>query len=420
MRPALKSFASDPNLVAGRGRGRPAPIPIATRGHRRKDSSASNASNQSAPTPYMERLMAQIATSPKGSKMAEDTAKALLIAEQARFRETGVPLARPAPKVPPRQSSKRVDNPYSPQSSPSEAGSSIGRMMLSPTLEQEDPFEYTQNMGSEGDVDELTNLYAELGPYQSPSLSQGYPEDAVGSGSDRGNLFEEPSYPSMPGMRPGAEDALINGNAVGNVASSLLRNRSQMVRPKHNAFSQVHPDQNALAIFWRGTVPGRFALISISDAGTEDVFPLEVSAKHTQVLEMPPQWLGRVQRVTGHVSEPATECEVQFGGYRGLNFFGVSYAHGNNGPVVMRSDPSGEQAGSPFLAAQVAPASITQRDSGGVNVVVGTEGVTNQRRLAVCKFYRDFFDHAEQGAIMTGDESATVATRDRHLLLDFY
>lgn len=413
----LRHVASNPALGTPQARAHrsgPAPRPAydVTTGHRRNPSTSSQASNQSAPPPVIEQLMASISAAPKGSKMAEDAAKALRMAERAKLhsptpiRPTNLPErqlgGRDAPR-PPRPM------PPVPSSPDTEGFGAIGAAFLADRPATEDPFEYDSY---NQEITDITDFYNEQTSYGSET------SDSAAGDTPLPWTSREGSY----GLREGSDDVMLDGSVAGNVATSLLRNRSQMVRPKANAFTHVAPTQNALAIFWRGSTPQTFALITLGTGlhGADDAYPIEVAGKHTQVVEMPPQWSGRVQRVTGVESDPATRCEIQFGGYRGLTFFGVSYAYGNNGPAVIRSSPSSEEAGSPFRAVDVAPPAISAHDASGHRVVVGTQNVTNQRRLIVHKFYRDFFDHAEQGAILANDESGIVATRDRHLLIDFY
>lgn len=428
----LRHVASNPALGNAIGRGHRTQTPAVSRndashGHRRKASSSSVNSNQSAPLPSIDEIMRGLGATP-GGKIAEDARKALRLAERQRDATSPTILHHPIPRRSSSRAHRMPDVPATPspvrqqpgdyawasaeRTSPGSAADAafdaIGNALLAPDISSEDPFEYA---GHESDVDDITALYAQL---------------YADVGSDAGSNWPEPAdmrrRGATSGVRPGAEDVMLDGAVAGNAPTTLLRNRSQMVRPKTNTFAHVAPTQNALAIFWRGDAPQNFALITHGSGsqGADDAFPIEVAAKHTQVVEMPNQWSGRVQRVTGTAQDPATRCDIQFGGYKGLTFFGVNYAYGNNGPAVIRSSPNGDTAGSPFRAMDVAPQQVIIRDAGGHRVLVGTEHVTNQQRLAVHKFYRDFFDHAEQGAIIADDESGVVATRDRHVLIDFY
>ena len=152
---------------------------------------------------------------------------------------------------------------------------------------------------------------------------------------------------------------------------------------------------------------------------SDDTFPVHVAAKNTQVVEIPRQWTGFVQKLSGNPGDPATRCEISFDGQAGMTFFGVTYAYGNNGGVVIRSSPSNAQAGSLFRAEQVAPHSICMIDAGNHRVLHGTANGRPHVQREIHRFYRDFFETSEQGGILVDDPSHLVATRDRHLLLDF-
>lgn len=271
-----------------------------------------------------------------------------------------------------------------------------------PQTPTEDPFEY------DGVLSELSfdRMYAEqLALPRTPTDwpdAPAYPPEA--------SVASELPYRS-PERRSGSEVP----------ASSPGRERAGMVRPRPQHFAGVPMAQNALAIFWRGPQPQTFAVITepVGHAGADETYPIEVHAQHTQVLEMPPVWSGRVQRVNDGQMELATRCEIQFGGYKGLTYFGVSYAEGNNGPVVIRGQQSGRQAGCHLQAARIAPEGIVQRLPNGEAAVYGTTHGPRQRRLAVRQFYRNFLESPEMGAITSEDVEATLATRDHHLLLDF-
>lgn len=423
---------------------RPAP----ERGHHRRNSShssvASNLSSASMPTLTMQALMQTIAQAPKGSKMAEDAAKALLLAERARSKATGVPLdlqhrspkpapaspiVAPIPLRPPSRASHR---------SRSDSNSSIGRTMLSPAplasslAEEEDPFDledFSLDDGGGSVTDRYMTFTEILGaPYDMHSWVNPPPTPAPLMPLPPTPSFV-PSGPRHPALSTQGRDHVLYDATIDRditpvpaITQDLLRTRSQYLRPRKNAFTGVSGEQNAIGIFWRGDRPQQFSLITenVGIQQTDDVFPIHVAAQNTQVVEIPRQWSGFVQKLSGTPGDPATRCEITFDGYAGMTFFGVTYAYGHNGGVVIRSSPSDVQAGSPFRAAQVAPDSLCTINATGQRVLLGTVNVQPYLQNNLHKFYRDFFETAEQGGIMYDDQANIVSTRNRHLLLDFY
>jgi len=385
------------------------PPPARSAGHGRtlsqtsSQSAHSGISVQSAPnlpTPTMEGLMRTIAQAPRGSKIAQDAAKALLAAEKERRTRTGVPLSPiPSPRSP------------HPPPRPEPPGARIGARLLDDGL-GEDPFELdvpddVEPEGTEqGDATPPPTFTAQAGGMGQWPLIPSYPP---------------PVAQNEDGIRQGGYDLLIGGQerVLEAVQKPLLLRDSEILPPMLHG---VPSAQTALAIFWRGPEPQRFAIITdrTGPTGTDDTFPLTVAGNHTQIIEMPKKWAGFVQRMTDDLNTPATRAHVAFDAYRAFSFFYVSYVHGNNGPVLARAEPGGEQAGSRFMALDVAPPSILGTAPNKTQHIFPTWHGPNHRREAIVRFYRNFFNSPRQGAILSADEAdASQVTRDRHIVLDF-
>lgn len=386
------------------------PPPARSSGHGRTLSQASSQSTHSArstqsapnlPTPTMEGLMRTIAQAPRGSKIAQDAAKALIVAERERRARTGVRLS-PIP-------SPRMPLPH-PEPSP---GARIGARVINDNLE-EDPF----------DLDVPEDIDAS-------ETESGQGADAPSFTAHPGGTSQWPLVPAYPppvaelenvtGIRQGGYDYLIGGQEhVLEATRRPLLLRDSEILPI--MLQGVAATQAALAIFWRGPNPQRFAIVTdrTGPTGTDDTFPLTVAGNHTQIIEMPKAWTGFVQRLSDDLNTPATRAHIAFDAYRAFSFFYVSYIHGNNGPILARAEPGGEQAGSRFLALDVAPSSILGEAPNKTPYILPTWYGPNHRRDSIVRFYRNFLNAPLLGAVLAEDETAaTQVTRDRHIVLDF-
>ena len=383
-----------------------------------------------------------------GSKMAEDMAAAVALA-QASMR------------------SPHRSPPHSPTGSTGSAVSSIGEMMLGqsplrPTQPlPENPFEYDAVLGDEA-IDELMEAYFDLplgeqtlGTVPPRRRSSTQPNTPRPTTSPRSAWPAAPAYP--PSGYPGPRDIQSIGDVLTQfpLPGELSPNLRTLQLPRHpglqlspmlgggnaqlpaadphtgpalrsrtNPFADVSQAANAVALTWRGPRSQTFALITTpgTPSYTQDAryFPVDVASSTTQVVEVPPSWAGRVQKMTGREDDPATWCELVFDGFRGMTFFNVSYLHGNNGPVLMYPWQDSPRSGSALRAAQVAPQGATVRDHGGTEVVCGTVEGPSPRRALVRRFYHEFDFTPAHGAVVPADtDQATRATHERHIVCDF-
>jgi len=388
--------------------------PPQVRTHHRTRSQASNHSSHSAistqsapnvPTPTMEHLMRTIALAPRGSKLAQDAAKALLVAESERRTRTGVPLSPiPSPGLP-QEPPRRPEPP---------AAALIGAKMMEDNL-GEDPFDLDVPEDVEPESQGSSSSSSKTSPTFTPSP---------------GGLGQWPLIPSYPPpaaqpsekMRKPSLDLLIGGQEStppGVAHRPLVLPEDDLLPP---LLHHVMPSQAALAIFWRGAAPQKFAIITdrAGPTGTDDTFPITVAANHTQIIEMPRAWAGFIQRITDDINTPATRAHVAFDAYKAFSFFFVNYVHGNNGPVFMQAEPSGVRAGSRLRAVSLAPPSILGTSPNKSQYVLPTWHGPNHRREAIVRFYQNFFSSPQSGAVLSQEEAeATQVTRDRHIVLDF-
>lgn len=398
--------------------------PPQARGHGRTLSSASSMSassarshqsNASSPTPTMEHLMRTIAQAPKGSKIGQDAAKALLIAERERHIRTGVPLSPiPSPRIMDSHGefdAQRNARPQSPMHAPVaplriRREATHGSMSTSPTSPRvygphEDPFglDVPEDVGSDDDVSVRSGLPPAITP--TPTFTQ----DPQGM----------PQWPAIPSYPP--RNTSLQGVRTGMMPEPKVP--QEVPVPLLRGISRQQP---ALAIFWRGDVAQTFTLVTVgTGAGaTDDAYPLQVAPNHTQIIEVPERWEGYVQRSNDIYDMPATRAHVAFNAYRRFSFFYVDYSHGHNGPVYMATEPTGDHAGSSRQVGHLAPPSIVGRTPNGSVFIRPTEEGSTYQRNAVTHFYRNFFSSAQDGAIVVADtDAATQATKDRHIVLDF-
>jgi len=380
-------------------------------------------SSQSAPaalTPTMEHLMRTIAQAPKGSKVAQDASKALAAAEREHYTRGGrsplysPPSSRPVPIPAPVQSVSppRPSRPFDPAWDTAR----IGQVMLGPNSlsSNEDAFEYDRPDVPQdaSDLDDLPELAAF--------------SDALGLSKSWSGPSTQPvqgaTLSRQTSLKEHGEDRMLGGQEIYGPSPASPQQALLPVTALAPMMQTVHQDRCALAIFWRGQDTQTFLIVTDGTGlrGTDDAFPVTVQANHTQVIEMPLRWMGRIQKVTADPGTPATRCYVAFGGFKTFNFFHVSYVYGNNGPLVARAVPSDVQSGASFRALDVAPPSIMGRAGNQTVYIYPTNTGTSVMRHSVTRFYRNFFSGPQFGAILPEDDAAaSQVTRDRHVVLDF-
>jgi hypothetical protein len=283
---------------------------------------------------------------------------------------------------------------------------SIGQVMLSPTA----TFEFQALEDSDSDVDELTSLYLQLDPGSS----------VLDNTIDPAKLLAPvPGMPRHPDVQ-----AYVTQKRTEPPSIPLPRSpHAQLLidRLRDDPFAGMREDQNALAIFWRGEEPQTFGLITYNDPEQGQMaFPVEVMGRTTQVVEVPPYWTGRVQKLTGEPQDPATHCELTFDGFADMTFFRVSYVAGNNGPALIRTRSGRMTSGSPFRALNHVPNILCTHDSGGERVIKGHDNLFAPHRVQLQKFYTDFFEGPHQGQVDPGNNHALQMTHEKQLLCEFF
>lgn len=370
-----------------------------------------------------------------GSKMAQDARRAMRILERQKDKGKG----RAVPEVP---------------SSPSVGSSSLSPRSAMPDL-AEDPFAYLEHE-SAYDAASFINEVANAPLTEEERLEQALEANDINSLFDAFPLIEEdkertPQATPM-GPPPMGRLPLLPRDAIEPPVPPLPHQYLSLPRPpgpmlaedrpqapeptglesfpqarplrrRHTVFDAVPRQQNAVGISWAGIGNQKFALITdLQITRRYDhvrSFDFEVAPQGVQIVEVPPAWAGRVQKLTGREDDPATWAELTFDGYKGMTFFNVSYAHGNNGPIVVRDPYSSAQAGCRLKATDVAPYQIMTRDFGNNCVVCATDTGPSYVRTMARRFYREFLHEPHMGSADVDDQNGWQATHSKHLFLEY-
>lgn len=206
--------------------------------------------------------------------------------------------------------------------------------------------------------------------------------------------------------------------------SPIVANGSGVPADK-DLFQGIAPEQNAIAIVWRGQEPATFHAYANAgpyQPGLGDPYNVVVvqPGGHA-VLQFPEGWSGRVQLMggpNGRADDPSTWAEVTFNAWQNLLYMDISSIRGVNCGLNMRASDGSTEMHIPTDIVQRAPDSVKVQDSTGAWVIRDTEGYDGVLHQDVVDYLKTVTD-TTQTYMRHDDDLATHATRDAHVVFEF-
>lgn len=204
-------------------------------------------------------------------------------------------------------------------------------------------------------------------------------------------------------------------------APSVAVNTGAALGPAPDYFKGIDASQVAIAISWHGNAPQTFNFygdVAAFQPQFGDAYKsITLQPGTYQTVTLPNNFSGRVQKMTGHVDEPATWAEVTFSGWKDLTFFDVSYIRGNNGAMVMKMADNSAIAGTQEDLMSEAPADTKGVSSTGQPYLKATEGFDGSLTLDLVEFYRDKIP-TSLGYVRNFDDTATKASPCKQMIIN--
>jgi len=229
------------------------------------------------------------------------------------------------------------------------------------------------------------------------------------------NTIDWSSVFAVPTPTPAFAVAEPEAPAQLQIAPKVAQGAAPVVTPP-----PVPNGANVLTLINRGVAAATIGVFE-NEASDLPSFNAEQTAvlapSATQVVNVAEGWAGRVQKLTGSQSDPATWGEVTFNGYENLMYFDVSYIRGNNGPVVL-SDAEGNVAGTAEDLRGEAPGALHTTDSSGHDVLDATEPFSGGSNGALISFYRSHSDG--NGYVINSDSQYVRSSNTNAVVAEFY
>lgn len=189
-------------------------------------------------------------------------------------------------------------------------------------------------------------------------------------------------------------------------------------------FAGIPKGQNAVAVVWRGDYDATFNVYANNgpyQPGLGEAFKsVHVKAGATANIELPPNFSGRVQLMSGggKADDCATWGEIAFQQWQDLTFYDVSLIRGTNAGLSMRASDGSSKAEIPANILEQAPEHIKVKDSGGKMVIKDTEGYDG----GINEDAIDWLHHTvklSDAYARNFENEATHSTTDTHMVLEF-
>jgi hypothetical protein len=239
-----------------------------------------------------------------------------------------------------------------------------------------------------------------------------------------------PSVYSPPGPSPTSQAVAQPTPAIpapverAQAQAPIIANGSGVPADK-DLFPGIAPEQNAIAIIWRGKEPATFHAYANNGPYQPGLGApynvIEVQPGGYAVIQLPHGWSGRVQLMggpNGHADDPSTWAEVTFNAWENMAFLDISAIRGVNCGLSMRASDGSTSMQIPTDIVQRAPQGVKVQDSTGAWVVRDTEGYDGSVHQDVVDFLKSVTD-TTQAYFRHDDDAATHATHDPHLVFEF-
>lgn len=190
----------------------------------------------------------------------------------------------------------------------------------------------------------------------------------------------------------------------------------------YEEFTNIAATQNAILIINSGPTTATFSFwenYAPFQPNFDSAFAsVELAASARQVISLPASWSGRVQKMTGRSSDPATWGEVTFDGGYGNTYADVSYIRGYNAPLAITDEANDLNEGSLTDLRLDAPVSDETIDSGGTTDLDATEGFDSSTNESVVDYERAS-NVGTSAYVINSDNAATRGVKSKHLIFTF-
>ena len=138
------------------------------------------------------------------------------------------------------------------------------------------------------------------------------------------------------------------------------------------------------------------------------------------MVTLPHGWQGRVQKLSGSPSDPASWAEIKFdASFMGMTFCDISLIRGFNGAMFLSSADGALRTGFTTDLFPGAPGQFKMRDSKGNNVLQPTQPFTGGTFNVLVSYYRSKVSTGT-AYILPDDHASSHGTKDKTILLDIY
>jgi hypothetical protein len=146
---------------------------------------------------------------------------------------------------------------------------------------------------------------------------------------------------------------------------------------------------------------------------------ITVSSGETQSVSLKHGWEGRLQKLTGTPTDPATWAEIHFNAWQDMTFCDISLIRGFNGAMVFSSVDGRLRTGFTNDLRQGAPSKYKVKDSKGYDVLQPTEPYTGGRNHELVAYYRKSMSKGN-AYIIPDDHASSHGTKDKQINLEIY
>lgn len=186
--------------------------------------------------------------------------------------------------------------------------------------------------------------------------------------------------------------------------------KARLARDLSNAMTVINQGPNAITVgFFQNNAP--------DSPGFASDLTIALDPGTAETVTLPFGWSGRVQKLTGSVSDPATWGEVTFNGWQNLVFMDVSYIRGNNGAMTL-GDSSGPLSGTSEDLLDEAPGDLQTTDSNGNTILPATEGYDGSIDWALIGYYAQHGNG--DGFVQSSDTQFIRASSDPNVVVTLY
>jgi hypothetical protein len=140
----------------------------------------------------------------------------------------------------------------------------------------------------------------------------------------------------------------------------------------------------------------------------------------SQTVTVPHGWEGRVQKLSGSPSDPATWAEIKFdASFKSMTFCDISLIRGFNGAMLFSSADGSLRTGFTANLFPGAPGQFKTKDSKGNNVLQPTQPFTGGTLQGLVNYYRSKVSKGN-AYLLPDDHASSHGTKDKNILLDIY